>query len=152
MFLLDTTYCSKIIDKDRSLMEHISNNVPKDSYVATSVVSKGELVYMVEKSERKEDNKRVVRNFLENIDIQPVTSKVADVYGELKYNIFSKYAPKEKTKRNKYTLARLGITENDAWIAALAISMGLTVITKDSDFQRIKDADNRLNYEEWPVS
>ena len=38
----------------------------------------------------------------------------------------------------------LQITENDLWIAAVALTHDLTVVTRDGDFEKLKDAHDQL--------
>ena len=149
MYLIDTTYCSKIIAKNKALLTYLNNELSSSTYVATSVISQGELTYMFEKSSRKEENKRKVLIFLDNIEILPVDTKAAEIYGELKYNVVNKFGPKKR--RADVSMEKIGISDNDLWIAAISIHLGLIVVSEDNDFQRIKQADSRLNFMVWPI-
>ncbi|WP_460200559.1 PIN domain-containing protein, partial [Scytonema sp. NUACC21] len=61
---------------------------------------------------------------------------------------FNQFAPKEKSKRRKTKITDLGFDENDLWIAAVALQHGLTVVSADSDFQRIQQV-RALSTESW---
>ncbi|MDM9582886.1 type II toxin-antitoxin system VapC family toxin [Nostoc sp. GT001] len=135
MYLLDTNHCSRIIFGEtnviRRLQEHIGLGV------ATSVIVQGELLYMVQKSSQQQANLRFVKTFLQTIDLYPISGEVADVYGTLKGEIVEHFGPKDKAKRRKFTVQDLGFSDNDLWIASTALHYNLTVISADSDFQRI---------------
>ena len=46
-------------------------------------------------------------------------------------------------------MINLGFDENDLWIAAVALQNDLIVVSSDSDFQRIKQVENKLTIESW---
>jgi predicted nucleic acid-binding protein len=48
-------------------------------------------------------------------------------------------------------MEKIGVSDNDLWIAAISIHLGLVVVSEDNDFQRIKQADSRLNFMVWPI-
>jgi tRNA(fMet)-specific endonuclease VapC len=146
MYLLDTNHCSRIIFGEtnviRRLQEHIGLGV------ATSVIVQGELLYMVQKSSQQAANLRFVRTFLQTIDLYPISGGVADVYGSLKGEIVENFGPKDKAKRRKFTVQDLGFSDNDLWIASTALHYNLTVVSEDSDFQRIQQV-QALALESW---
>ncbi|NDJ20412.1 PIN domain-containing protein [Nostoc sp. B(2019)] len=146
MYLLDTNHCSRIIFGEtnviRLLQEHIGLGI------ATSVIVQGELLYMVQKSSQQEANLRFVRTFLQAIDLYPISGGVADVYGSLKGEIVEYFGPKDKVKRRKFTVQDLGFSDNDLWIASTALHHNLTVVSRDSDFQRIQQV-QALALESW---
>ncbi|MCC5644981.1 PIN domain-containing protein [Nostoc sp. CHAB 5824] len=67
---------------------------------------------------------------------------VLDVYGSLKGEIVKHFGPKNKAKRRKFTVQDLGFSDNDLWIASTALHYNLTVVSADSDFQRIQQVQN----------
>lgn len=146
MYLLDTNHCSRIIFGDsniiRQLQEH--NNLG----VATSVIVQGELLYMVQKSEQRVRNLQQIRNFLQTINIYPVSQEVSDIYGSLKGKIVEQFGPKDKAKRRKFQVQDLGFSDNDLWITSTAIHYNLTVVSTDSDFTRIQQV-RLFSLESW---
>lgn len=146
MYLLDTNHCSQIINGHPNIVKKIKEL--DDAPVATCVIVRGELIFGAYKSERRDENLRNIESFLNDIDIIPLDNKVANVYGKLKAAVIDHFGPKEKARRRKFTIDNIGIGENDLWIAAVAKSKGYTVVSTDSDFDRIKEADG-INVESW---
>jgi Predicted nucleic acid-binding protein, contains PIN domain len=103
---------------------------------------------MAAKSQRSIDNLQKVKQFLDDIIVYSIDDEVADIYGRLKAAVLDKFGPKEKAKRRKTKTEKLGFAENDLWIAAIAKRHGLTVVSADSDFERIRQADN-IQLETW---
>ncbi len=103
---------------------------------------------MAEKSTRKSENLLIVRSFLENITAISIDRKVFDTYALIKAKIFDKFAPKDKKRRRKYKLKNVGFTENDLWIAATGIAYNASIISSDSDFQRMLDV-VKFQLESW---
>ena len=116
--------------------------------LATCVIVRGELIFMAHKSERKDENLHQVCQFLSDILIYPIDDETADLYGKLKASILQRFGPKEKALRRKTDLAKLGFGENDLWIAAIAKRYGVTVVSADQDFQRLKEV-VELSVETW---
>ncbi len=147
MYLLDTNHCSRAILKDSQILNRL--NEIDGNIVATCVITQGELIDMAERSQRNKSNLALVQNFLQGIYIYPIDRTTATKYGQLKASIFKQFAPKEKSKRRKTKMINLGFDENDLWIAAVALQNDLIVVSSDSDFQRIKQVENKITVESW---
>ncbi|QLE53762.1 type II toxin-antitoxin system VapC family toxin (plasmid) [Nostoc sp. C057] len=146
MYLLDTNHCSQAILGNTNVLrrlEYIENSV-----ITTCAIVQGELIDMAERSQRKESNLVLINRFLIGIYIHNVDGFTATIYGQLKAALFNEFAPKEKSKRRKTKITDLGFDENDLWIAAVALQHGLTVVSADSDFQRIQQV-RTLTIESW---
>ena len=146
MYLLDTNHCSRLLDGHPEIIAKLS--ALDDTPIVTCTVVRGELMFMAHKSERKAENLERVEGFLRDIEILPVDEKAADIYGKMKAAIIDFYGPKEKKKRRKATIDRLGFTENDLWIAAVAKSNDLTIVSRDVDFTRLNEVEE-IRVESW---
>ncbi len=143
-YLLDTTHCSAVLKGDAAVQRKLRES--PGASVRTSVISQGELWYMAENSQRVGENRESVRSFLQRYPPFPVDQATAETYGRIKATL-RRYASKAG-KRSKLRLASLGLTDNDLWIAAVAAQHGYTVVSGDSDFERIRDATG-LPVENW---
>lgn len=146
MYLLDTNHCSKLIAGNANIVNKLSEL--DDTPIATCVIVRGELVFMAHKSAQKTENLNNIHNFLDDIDILPVDDPSADMYGKLKASLIDYFGPKEKEKRRKIEIEKLGFKENDLWIAAIAKTKGYIIVSTDSDFQRMKEVED-IKIETW---
>jgi tRNA(fMet)-specific endonuclease VapC len=146
VYLLDTNHCSRFLAGDARVRDRIQALDQTD--VSTSVIVRGELLYMAQRSERPADTLGVFGSFLGDMTAYHVDYAVAQAYGDLKARLFNRFAPKERAKRRHTTLHDLGFDENDLWIAATALRFGLIVVSSDSDFGRIAEV-VPLQHEDW---
>lgn len=153
MYLLDTNHCSRIIagndegfQRDRTLTEQLQAHLSDG--VATSVIVRGELRFMVRKSQRQAENLQAVNAFLQTISLYPINGDVSDIYGKLKGDILDQLGPRDKARRRKTTVQGLGFSDNDLWIAATALYYDLTLVSADRDFQRLQSV-QPLFLESW---
>ncbi len=146
MYLLDTNHCTQLIDGNAAVIQRVL--VAGETSVATCVIVRGELLDMVYRSERVASNLAKIQAFLSDIRVYWVDEQTADYYGGLKAALFARFGPKEKSKRRRFTLSQLGVSDNDLWIAAVALQYGLTIVSFDSDFARIQQV-RVLNVENW---
>ncbi len=146
MYLLDTNHYSRIVNGDAGILQRLKEH--SDSIVATSVITQGELIFMAQKSQQKLANTARIEGFLRSIRTIPVDAATATIYGHVKASVLDKYGPKDRSQLRRATTNQLGFGENDLWIAALSIQHGLTLVTSDSDFQRVHAAEPLL-LESW---
>ena len=149
MYLLDTNCCSKLLSNDSSVIEKLETL--EDTPVSTCAIVRGELIYMAQNSERRDENLERFKSFLDDIEVYCVDDKTADTYGELKACLMKAFGPKAKRKRSKVKTRQLGVDDNDLWIAAVAKQHGLTVVSEDKDFERIAEADSAVRIENWSI-
>ena len=146
MYLLDTNHCSNLILGSPVIAQRLTEL--GSTSIATCVIVRGELIFWAEKSEQRVSNLQAVNEFLADIEVLPVDDAAADFYGGLKAAILDRFGPREKVKRRKVTTARLGFSENDLWIAAIAKRFGLIIVSSDSDFERIAEV-TAIQLESW---
>lgn len=149
MHLLDTNHCSRIILGDTGVINRAAQ-VGEQNLVTCAIVQ-GELVYMMEKSQRREANLAVLTDFLHDIPIYRIDEQTAQVYGQLKTKIFNQFAPKEPNKRRRASMTSLGFSDNDFWIAAVVLQHNLILVSSDSNFQRMHEVQPLL-IESWILS
>ncbi|BAU12542.1 hypothetical protein LEP3755_30720 [Leptolyngbya sp. NIES-3755] len=146
MYLLDTNHCSYIIDNDPRVIAEFRSR--SEASFAISIITYGELLYMVEKSSQKAGNLRTVQSFLDTIGLYLLDEETGIIYSQLKIAIFNQFAPKDQAKRRKASIQTLGFDDNDLWIAATALQHNLTLVSADSDFTRMQQV-CPLTLESW---
>ena len=146
MYLLDTNHCSRIIQGDTVLVRRLQElgKVP----VATNVIVCGELTFMAQNSQQRAANIIRVQVFLRGIDIYPIDRETADIYGQFKVEIITQFGPRERSRRRTTKIEELGMSENDLWIASTALRHELTLVSADSDFQRMREV-RAFSLESW---
>jgi tRNA(fMet)-specific endonuclease VapC len=146
MYLLDTNHCSRVIQGEPSVITRLEQ--AGDIFVGTCVIVSGELRFMVQKSKEKEKNLYTINEFLKNIKIYPIDNKVAEIYGDFKFSLYEHFGPKERKRRTQTEIHKLGFSENDLWIAAIARRNDLIIVSSDSDFSRMKEVLD-ISIESW---
>ncbi|MBD2070741.1 type II toxin-antitoxin system VapC family toxin [Leptolyngbya sp. FACHB-671] len=146
MYLLDTNHCSYIINNNSIVADALRSRFTSE--IGISIITYGELLYMAEKLERKAQNFVAVQAFLANVDLYFIDEETAILYSQLKTAVFNQFAPKDKSKRRSTSAGDLGFDDHDLWIAATAIQHNLVVVSADSDFIRIQQA-QPFSLESW---
>lgn len=122
----------------------------RETYVAISAVVRAELIYMALNSSRRESNLARVHAFLSGIDALPIDNATAQTYAEVKAALMNRFGPRERAARRRFVLRAVGVSENDLWIAATALSFELAVVSADEDFHRVAEV-CPLRVECWRV-
>lgn len=116
--------------------------------VATCVIVAGELVYGAARSREADENTWAVNQFLDLLDVIPVSLAAAGEYGRLKAALLKRFGPREHARRRDFDLAKLGFSDNDLWIAAIALERSAVLVSSDRDFARIAEVAD-LGIENW---
>jgi tRNA(fMet)-specific endonuclease VapC len=146
MYLLDTNHCSYLLRRESAVYDRAIATGTEN--LATCVIVQGELIFMAENSEQKQQNLADVNNFLRYLRIYRIDEATAVIYGQLKAALINQFAPKEKRQRRKTKIIDIGFDENDLWIASIALQHHLTLVSSDSDFQRLQTVRD-LSLETW---
>ncbi|MGR3311520.1 MAG: type II toxin-antitoxin system VapC family toxin [Candidatus Brocadiales bacterium] len=125
-FLLDTNIIIALFAEDPMVHTHIVN--AEEVLVPCIVI--GELYYGAYKSLKVQENLTRIDKFALNNTVLVCNTGTAKRYGAIKSNL------KEKGQL---------IPENDLWVTALAQQYDLTVVTRDSHFDVVKN----LKVEVW---
>ena len=130
MYLLDTDICIYIINQlPKSIVKKICNLNPHD--VKISSISVAELEYGASKSNRRDQNRIALYNFLSPFEIIPFDTRDVEIYGIIR---------EELESRGKL------IGPYDLQLAAQALAMDLTLVTNNTgEFKRI----TKLKLENW---
>lgn len=134
IYLLDMNAVTDAMNEHPTLQARVAAAPAADRVTVCSIV-RGEILYGIE---RLAPGRR--RGELEH--------KAAAVFASLACEAVPAAAGDEYA-RVKAAQQRLGlvIDENDLWIAATALAIGATFVTRDRDFSRIP----RLTVEDWTV-
>lgn len=129
-YLLDTDTFSELVKGlNATVVERMSSVQISD--IALSVVTRGEIAFGVQLKAPKSIVRQRLDRLLETIATLPITSDIADHYGELRARLHQQGTP---------------IGPNDMWIAGHARALGLTLVSNNiKEFSRVP----RLKLESW---
>ena len=131
-YMLDTDICSYVMKRSHDALLRRLQKVPV-SDVCVSVVTKSELLYGVEVSPRRQQDEAALNAFLNYVDVLDFPDNASSHYAQIRAQL---------KKSGKM------IGANDLFIAAHARSLGLTLVTHNTqEFRRV----NRLAIEDWTV-
>ena len=128
--MFDTDICIYAI---KGVSRALDKRLPtiSDKEACVSVITYGELLKGVEKSEVPAKSRQKVERLLSFLPVMPLDEDVALEYGRIVAHLERKGTP-------------IGV--NDLWIGAHALSLGLTLITNNErEFKRIP----KLKVENW---
>ena len=131
-FLLDTTTFSALMRRNLRVQAKARALVSTDSAIICTI-TRGEVLFglsRLSQGKRRSDLETDARRIFSQFHCVPVPEAAGDRYAQIKFDAESKGTP---------------LDENDLWIAATAVCMGATLVTTDSDFQRVTG----LKIENW---
>jgi len=128
--LLDTNAVSDLMRDHPVVTTRVANHPDP---VITSVVVVGEIRFGLNRlppGKKRTDLEARARRAFSKMPVEPVTDAIADRYGELKAALEAR---------------GLNLADNDLWIAATALILNHTLITRDAIFTQIPG----LLVEDW---
>ena len=132
-YMLDTDTCSYVMKRSHQSVLKRLQEVPV-SEVCISVVTKSELLFGVEVSPRRPQDELALNAFLTHVDVLDFPDEAAPHYAKIRSDL-----------KARGTM----IGANDLFIAAHARSLGLTLVTNNTqEFGRVRD----LVLENWTVA
>lgn len=131
-YMLDTDICSYVMKRSHDPLLRRLQKVPV-SDVCVSVVTKSELLYGVEVSPRRQQDEAALNAFLNYVEVLDFPDAASLHYAQI---------------RAQFKKSGKMIGANDLFIAAHARSLGLTLVTHNSqEFRRV----HRLTIEDWTL-
>lgn len=129
-YLLDTNICIYIAKKHPpSIAKRFAEL--ENGAVAMSLITYGELRFGAEKSMKRQQTIAALDQLQSLIPVLEPRAEVGETYGRLRATLENNGTP---------------IGNNDLWIAAHALSLGLTLVSNNTqEFQRIAE----LSLEDW---
>jgi len=131
-YMLDTDICSYIMKRSsQELLKRLQQ--VRVSQVCISVITKSELLFGVEMSPRRQQDEIALKAFLSYVDVLDFPDEAAPYYANIRAYL--------KTRGTM-------IGANDLFIAAHARSLGITLVTNNTqEFSRVPD----LVLQNWTV-
>jgi predicted nucleic acid-binding protein len=123
-YLLDTNAISDLMRSDARIETWMAGLDPSDRIVTCAIV-RGEILFGILRlplGRRRSELERVAREFLAAFRCEAVPERAGDIYAEV------------KAARQQRGLA---LDENDLWVAATAVALGATLVSRDGDFSGI---------------
>jgi tRNA(fMet)-specific endonuclease VapC len=131
-YMLDTDICSYVMKRSHDALLQRLQKVPV-SEVCVSVITKSELLYGVEVSPRRQQNQAALTAFLNYVEVLDFPDNASSHYAQIRAQL----------KRSGKIIGA-----NDLFIAAHARSLGLTLVTHNTqEFRRV----HRLAIEDWTL-
>lgn len=129
-YLLDTNHLGAALDARSSIRERILQARRAGHRFGTCVPVLCELETGLRHTRRREQNRRILAVLLREVRIWPLEPAIAPIYAEIYHDL-----------RDRGRV----LSQVDMLLAALARSMGATLLTSDRDFDALPD----LRVENW---
>jgi predicted nucleic acid-binding protein len=125
IYLLDTSVISALMRADPAMATWLSS-IGADDRVVTCTIARGEIQFGLERlapGRRRTDLEGKARKLFAAIPCEPIPPAAGDVYANIKVS---------QQRRG------LSLDENDLWMAATALALSATLVSRDSDFRGVK--------------
>ena len=125
IYLLDTNAISALMRADARMETWLSSIGPEDRLVMCAI-TRGEILFGLERlapGRRRTELEEKARQVFAVLPCEPVSSAAADRYATAKAS---------QQRRG------LPLDENDLWIAATALAMNATLVSRDADFKAVE--------------
>jgi tRNA(fMet)-specific endonuclease VapC len=136
-----------LVQRDAQVIQKLES-LSVDNEIAINTIVYGELMTMVEKSQRKQENLALLNAFIRRLRVYSIDEETSKIYGRFHAEIFDRFAPKDRAKRRNFDIKDAGVRINDLWIACTAIQYNLIIVSEDSDF-RVMNQVRNLKLECW---
>ena len=106
-------------------MEAWLEGLDSNDRVITCIIVRGEILFGISRlpeGKRREELRQTALSFLDTFHCEPIPEGAAQSYATV------------KLQRQQLGLS---LDENDLWIAATALAIGATLITRDKDFKGV---------------
>lgn len=123
-FLLGTNAISELMRADTRVEKWMAGLNEGDRIVTCTIV-RGEILYGISRlpeGRRRAELEQMGRQFLDAFQCEPIPERAGDFYATIKLARYSR---------------GLALDENDLWVAATALSLGATLVSRDQDFAGI---------------
>ena len=132
LYILDTNVVSALMNANPRVIAHLQALSSQDRAAICSTV-RGEILFGIERmplGRRREELYSKASRVFGILPCEPLPCDAANQYAVI------------KTELQRHGR---GLEDNDLWIAATALSMDSILVTRDSDFRRIRG----LTVEDW---
>jgi predicted nucleic acid-binding protein len=123
-YLLDTNALSDLMRAVQRIENWMAELDPADRVVTCTIV-RGEILFGIARlpeGRRRAELEDTGHQFLTAIHCEPIPERAGDYYATVKL---------ARQRRG------LGLDENDLWVAATALALGATLVSRDADFAAI---------------
>lgn len=124
IYLLDTNAVSDLMRADPRIERWMDALDQRDRIVTCAIV-RGEVLFGIQRlpdGRRRSELAAAAHQFLAAFRCEPVPPRAADIYASVKLS---------RQQRG------LALDENDLWVAATALALGATLVSRDRDFSGI---------------
>jgi predicted nucleic acid-binding protein len=123
-YLLDTNAIGDLM-RAAPRIENWMAGLGEGDRLVTCTIVRGEVLFGIARlplGKRRTELEETGRQFLSVFRCEPVPERAGDIYAAVKL---------------AHQQRGLGLDENDLWVAATALALGATLVSRDSDFESI---------------